>query len=189
MKKRNTIGQVYGTDGHLGEDSGEPFFQIHLARSAADEMRTLLGRATVEDDSRTWVIITADHSNANRLRVTTVEPPAYERDAAANYFRGDVLRVSGRPGRSCNLDLSSRFALREFCRVMDDARARSINFTVLRVPSRKNDLVEWIPDAELHPDARHGMDEAARLGQTGAVIAGEVFGDADFSDWEGAAHV
>jgi hypothetical protein len=161
---------VRGYEGQLG---GESFYEVKLDKNgAAAELERLLAPTV---GARRGVSLTTDLHDANRLRLTEVQAPDFEAAAAARYLRGNALRVSGRPGNSCNLDLSARFGVPPLLDQLTDARAAAVRFVLLRVPSRARDLLEIIPDIEL---------EETALGRAGDALAGDVWTHDDFADWE-----
>jgi hypothetical protein len=54
-------------------------------------------------------------------------------------------------------------------------------FVEIQVRSRKRNQVEFIPDIDL--EAMETL-EHEKLGRTGLTLAGEVWPESDFSDWE-----
>lgn len=171
---RTVLGYVNGQSGQFGR---LPFFALRLSLDQAAALDGLLGRAGAQ--SRNTTTLTASFHQPARLRVTEIEPPDYELRAAAQYVRGDVVRVQGKEGVSCGLDVSARFGIPLLREQLSAARGRARDFLELRVPSRKRDLVEFVPDVDLTTTS----DEAAAL--AAAQVAG--LEAEDFSDWEAAS--
>jgi len=166
---RRGLGSVRGFDGTL---TGENFYEVKLQKDGAAELVRLLAPTA---GARRGVSLTTDYHDPNRLRLTEVEPPDFEQGAAPRYLRGNALRVSGRAGNSCNIDVSARFAVAPLIEQLSDAQSAANRFILLRVPSRGRDLLEIIPDTEL--------DDVA-LGQAGEALAAEILPHEDFADWE-----
>jgi hypothetical protein len=171
---RRTIGYVAG---HSGAFARSPFYEIRLdKKKAAPELDRLLAKGNVAN--RCTIALTASFHQPDRLRVTEMDPPDYESRASPAYVRGDVMRVQGREGISCSLDLSARVGVQALRNELRLARERAKVFVVLRVPSRKRDIVELIPDVDFN------------LSDQDAIVAGSVAATSvalppeDFSDWE-----
>jgi hypothetical protein len=169
---RRGIGNIRGFDARLG--GKDDFYQIKLDLPAVDDTTRLL--ATVSG-ARQGVSITADYHDPDRLRLTVVDPPEFEAQAPARYLRGNTLRVSGRSGNSCNLDISARFGIPPLIDALRGARQAANAFVLLRVPSRTRDRLDILPDTELPGD-----DDA--FGESGAKLAANVWTHEDFADWE-----
>ncbi len=171
---RRTLGSINGSGGLFARF---PFYEVRLSKGkAVPELDRLLGQA--DRDRRCTLTLTVSYHQPDRLRVTETDPPNYELQASASYVRGDAMRVQGREGVSCNLDLSARLgvgALRDELRV---AAQRAEKFVVLRVPSRKRNLVELVPDVDF------GLGESDILAAASMAAAGTVLRAEDFSDWE-----
>jgi hypothetical protein len=131
---------------------------------------------------RRTTTLTATYHQPNRLRITQVEAPDYELRAAAQYVRGDVLRVQGKERVSCGLDVSARFGVPLLREQLAEAMTKAREYVEFRVPSRKRDIVEFIPDSELKRLAR--ADDTELLAKASMWAAGRVLPPEDFSDWE-----
>ena len=178
-RPRTNIGAVYGMQGEFGATADQPFYLVQLDLRTLPELRALLEKAS-DQHGRRWVTITASYHDSTRLRVTQTPPPAYEQRAVEDYLRGDVLRVTGVEGNSINLDLSSRFGVGTFLKLLDSASQRAKEFVAIRVPSRKHDLIELLPDVELF---QAETAEQVGLGIAGAAMASAVLPVEDFADW------
>jgi hypothetical protein len=171
--RRRVVGYVGGTGGVFGR---APFFQIQLSKQAVRQLDELLMKA--DGDRRCTLTVTASFQQPDRLRVTEADPPQYEAVASSAYVRGDAMRVNGREGASCGIDLSARWGVPALRNALRLACERANNYVLLRIPSRKRDLVEIIPDMELLP-----ADEGAVLSAS-ATSAAALLPAEDFSDWE-----
>ena len=171
--RRRYVGNVYGTAAKLGRD---PFFEIQLGLEKIEALDRLLARAN--GNLRCTLALTLSFHQLDRLRVTETDPPDYELRASAEYMRGDTMRVSGKEGRSCNIDLSARFGVPEFRKQLRQARERASRYVVLRVPNSKHDLLEIIPDSELATADEQSLLSAS-ANSTASLLPAE-----DFSDWE-----
>jgi hypothetical protein len=171
---RRTIGYVMGNAGAFARS---PFYEIRLGKEkGVPQLDRLLAKGNVAN--RCTIALTASFHQPDRLRVTEIDPPDYESRASAAYVRGDVMRVQGREGVSCNLDLSARLGVQALRNELRLASKRAKVFVVLRVPSRKRDIVELIPDVDFD------------LSEADVIVAGSVSAMTaalpleDFSDWE-----
>ncbi|HEX4055618.1 MAG TPA: hypothetical protein VHX86_15240 [Tepidisphaeraceae bacterium] len=171
---RRTIGYVMGSAGFFARS---PFYEIRLdKKKAVPELDRLLAKGNAKQ--RCTVTLTASFHQPDRLRVTEIDPPDYESRASAAYLRGDVMRVQGREGISCGLDLSARLGVQALRNELRLASERAKAFVVLRVPSRKRDIIELIPDVDLD------------LTEKDVIVAGSVAAATamlppeDFSDWK-----
>ena len=171
--QRETIGYVVGENGRFGRS---PFFSVRLPLAQCAELDELLARASAEQ--RRTTALTASFHQPGRLRLTEIDPPAYEVHAAAHYVRGDVLRVQGKEGVSCGLDISARFGTPLLREQLRRAMASARQFVELRVPSRKRDVIEFIPDIDLKPSEADAL-VAGSVAAATAVLPAE-----DFGDWE-----
>jgi hypothetical protein len=171
---RRNLGSVNGIGGVFGRF---PFYELHLDKKrGVPELDRLMAQA--DPDRRCTLTLTVSYHQPDRLRVTETDPPNYESQASASYVRGDAMRVQGREGVSCNLDLSARLGVGAFRNELRVAAGRAEKFVALRVPSRKHDLVELIPDIDL------GVGEDRILVEASVAAIGTVLPADDFSDWE-----
>lgn len=170
---RNTIGYVLGERGRFGRN---PFFTVRLPSDRIEEFDRLLAKA--DGRHRHTTTITVSHQQPDRLRVTEVGPPEYELRAADQYVRGDVIRVQGKEGKSCGLDISARFGVPLIRQQLRSAAERAKTFVELRVPSRKRDLVEFRADVDIPPGEEELLLDAA------ITLAAQCLPTEDFSDWE-----
>lgn len=172
---RSTIGYIVGEGGRFGR---VPFYRLCLPLEQCQALDGLLAGAGAAQ--RHTTTLTASFQQPDRLSVTEIEPPEYELRVAAQYVRGDVLRVQGKEGVSCGLDISARFGVPLVREQLGLARARARQYVEFRVPSRKRDVIEFIPDVDL-PAADQDLLVAGSMSAIAAVLAPE-----DFSDWENA---
>jgi hypothetical protein len=114
------------------------------------------------------------------LTLTKGRTPKYELNALAGYARGDAFRVSGR-NQSCNIDFSGGDGASLLAKCIRSAQSKMRRFVEIRVPSRSRDIVEFIPDTDLESA---GSTEHDRLATVGGVLAGAVWNQEDFSDWD-----
>jgi len=156
-----------------------PFYSLRLNLKQCRQLDDLLQRA--DSNSRHTSTLTITHEQPDRIRVTETQAPDYELRAAAQYVRGDVMRVQGKEGVSCGLDISAKFGIPLVREQLAQALAQAKEFVELRVPSRAREVIEFIPDTELKPPAR---DDADLLAKASAKLAPEVLEPEDFSDWE-----
>ncbi|MDP9175184.1 MAG: hypothetical protein M3O30_15155 [Planctomycetota bacterium] len=170
---RTTIGYVLGESGHFDRS---PFYRLRLSIAECRRFDELLER--VRAGHRCTATLTASFHQPDRLRVTEIEAPEYERRAAAQYIRGDVVRVQGREGISCGLDVSGQFGIPLIRQQLGLAMARAAQYVEIRVPSRKRDVVEFVPDVDLES----GEDNALVSGSVSAATS--VLPREDFRDWE-----
>lgn len=159
-------------------------FSVRLSRASAEQLDSLLGVACSEPyPCGAIVIITS--GQVDRLRLLTDPAPEYERAAAREYLRGDVVRVTG-ASRSCNIYISS-LGVHLFRERLAEAARRCTTWLELRarVVHRRSDtqrsLIEFIPDVD-----RVGAADDVRFGEAGAGLAAEAWPAEDFSDWEEA---
>ena len=170
---RRTLGYVHGV---MGVFDRAPFYTLWLSKAKVEQLDELLGRA--DANTRCTVTLTASFQQPDRLRVTEVDSPDYEARAAATYVRGDIVRIHGRDGVSCGLDLSARFGVPIVRAQMKDAAAQARESVLLRVPSKSRAIIEFIPDVSL-PSRE---EDALVAGSVAATIAS--LPPDDFSDWE-----
>jgi hypothetical protein len=173
--ERATIGYVMGVGGRFGR---LPFYSVRFGLPQCKELDGLLAKSGAQ--RRRTTTLTASFHQPNRLRLTEVNPPDYEFRAAACYVRGDVIRVQGKEGVSCGLDLSARFGVPIVREQLGLAMAKAREYVELRVPSRKRDVIEFIPDTELN--APVSDEDALIAGSVGALT--DALPPEDFSDWE-----
>ena len=171
--KRRTLGYVVGFGGTFGRT---PFYQLTLQKPALELFQQLLGKSSVA--GRSTVTITASYHQPDRLRITEAAPPDYEARAARDYVRGDAMRVNGREGVSCGIDLTSQSGVPALLDALRKAASRAQSDVTLKVVSRKRDVVEIIPDTDL-PAATDDVLVAGSLAAAAVVLHPE-----DFSDWE-----
>ena len=171
--KRKTLGYIVGSAGTFGR---APFYQITLQKPALELLAQLLAKTAT--DARSSLTITVSYHQPDRLRITQAAPPDYEARAARDYVRGDAMRVNGREGVSCGIDLTSKGGVPALLSALQNAGARATNAVLLRVVNRKRNIVEIIPDADLVP----GEEDALVAGSVAAAAA--VLPPEDFSDWE-----
>ena len=170
-KSRRYLGNIYGVASKLGRD---PFFEIRLDREQVNALDRLLQKA--DGDGRCALSLTASFHQLNRLRVTEVDPPDYESRAPKEYLR-DNVRVSGKEGRSCNIELSARWGAPAMRKELRSAADRAREFILLRIP-HKRPLVQIIPDVDLELESDQEI-----LGASMASAA-KLLPREDFSDWE-----
>ena len=170
---RRVLGFVRGQQGVLGSD---PFFVIHLPKEAAVALDQLLGSS--DGSRRCTVTITITSHQPNRLRITEIDPPQYESKACETYLRGDTMRVNGGIGKTCGLDLSARFGVPAIRSQLREALDQADEFIVLRVPSRKHDLIEFIPDTAISTVSNDAMLQAS-MSSAAQLLPAE-----EFTDWE-----
>jgi hypothetical protein len=173
QQQRSTIGYVVGEGGRFGR---LPFYSVRLARAQCKELDELLAKAGAEQ--RRTTTLTASFHQPDRLRLTEIDPPAYEVRATSYYVRGDVVRVQGKEGVSCGLDLSARFGVPLVRQQLAQATAKARQYVELRVPSRKRDVIEFIPDVDLKPSEEDTLVAGSVAAATAALSI------EDFSDWE-----
>ncbi len=170
---RKVLGYVLGSGGAFGRT---PFYQLTLQKSALHLLQQLLGKAAAA--ARSTVTITVSYHQPDRLRITEAAPPDYEARAARDYVRGDAMRVNGREGVSCGIDLTSQNGVPALLTALRNAGSRATSAVTLRVVSRKRNVVEIIPDTDLPATT----DDALVAGSVAAAAA--VLPPEDFSDWE-----
>jgi hypothetical protein len=173
QKKRSVIGYVFGKGGRFDHC---PFYRLELPLAECRKLEELLAAAGGEQ--RRTATLTATRQQMDRLCVTGVGPPKYEQRAVEQYVRGDVLRVQGTEGNSCNLTISARFGVPLMTQQLGVALERAREFVELRVPSRKYDLVEFVPDVDLDSSD----EQILAAGSIAATVVG--LAAEDFSDWE-----
>lgn len=172
---RHTVGYVTGSGGHFGRT---PFFQIRLLKEDGANLDRLL--TSDNKERRGTMTITVSFHQPDRLRITEVDPPEYERRAAQNYLRGDILRVQGREGVSCSLDLSMLWGVPAFQTGLRSAVQRAAEFIVFSVPSRKRNLVEFVADI----DSPNTDSDLEALAHASMALAAQTLAVEDFSSWK-----
>ena len=174
---RKVLGYVKGSRGRFDHT---PFYSLRLRLGECRELNELL--AKVDGQGRHTMTLAATFHQPDRLRLMEVEAPEYERRAAAQYVRGDIIRVQGKQGVSCGLDISGKFGVPLVREQLAGAMAKAKEFIEFRVPSRKRDVIEFVPDTELIRSIER--DDADLLAEASAAAAAEVLEPEDFSDWE-----
>jgi hypothetical protein len=174
---RKVLGYVNGSRGRFDRT---PFYSLRLPLAQCRELKKLL--AKTDGQGRRTATLTANSRQPDRLSITETQAPDYERRAAAQYVRGDVIRVQGREGVSCGLDISAKFGVRLVQEQLAGAMNEAKDYIEFRVPSRKRDVIEFIPDTELKPAP--GAHEADLWAEASVALAAEVLVPEDFSDWE-----
>ena len=175
--KRRTVAYFHGSHGILNPVGKPPFYRVRLDATVLETLISEL-RTIADCETRIWHTLTATPEKASRLRMYVIRTPDFETQASKCYLRGTLFRISGR--ESVNIDFSSDGALL-LAERLREAKAKMRSFVLLRLPNRKKDVIEFVPDIEL--EALHS-DEHARLGQAGESLAAQVLGPEDFSDWE-----
>lgn len=166
---------IVGIKGSLGSN---PFLSVLLTASQANALIKELRRCGAQP--RHWFTLVATRENPRRLRLKAEPTPEFEEDASPLYLRGDILRVTGTEGTSCNIAFSN-FAAMGLAERIEEAAGRMRNSLELRVRSRRRSLVEIIPDVDA---AIADAPELDGIGRAGAILAGSVLPIEDFSDWE-----
>ena len=175
--KRRTVAYFNGSHGILNPVGKPPFYRVRFDATVLEEWISEL-RTIANSETRMWHTLTATPEKASRLRMYVIRTPDFETQASRRYLRGTLFRISGR--ESVNIDFSSDGALL-LAERLREAKAKMRSFVLLRLPSRKKNLIEFVPDIDL--EALHS-DEHARLGQAGESMAAQLWGQEDFSDWE-----
>ena len=180
---KRVIGYVESLECALNGPDHRPSMVVKLSRDQVEALIKLI-EDSVESNGREWFILSITHDNLTRLKVLRGVTPDFEAEAAANYLRGDVLRVNCTQ-RSCNITFASRVGCTWLLEELRSACARMRRFLEIVVPNRwnKKDLIEFIPDTE---SEMVDLEEHQRLAEAGAVLAGTVLPEEDFSDWPGA---
>jgi len=173
---RTSVGYVRGQRGRFAR---VPFFSLRLNPEQCRRLDELLKR--IDADSRHGSTLTITHEQPDRIRVTETEAPDYELRAAEQYVRGDVIRIQGKEGISCGLDISAKFGIPLVRQQLAQALAKAKDFVELRIPNRARDVIEFIPDTDLKGSLR---DDSDLLAEASAKLAAEVLEPEDFSDWE-----
>lgn len=174
---RKVLGYVIGSGGRFDR---APFYSLRLRLVQCRELNKLL--AMSDGQGRRTTTLTASFHQPDRLRVTEIEAPDYERRASAQYVRGDVIRVQGKQGVSCGLDISAKFGVPLVREQLAGAMGKAMNYIEFRIPSRGRDVIEFIPDTELKTAVR--TDDTDLLAEASVALAAEVLVPEDFSDWE-----
>jgi hypothetical protein len=126
--------------------------------------------------------VTATFHQPNRLRITEFDAPDYEVRSATQYVRGDVIRVHGKEGVSCGLNISAKFGVPLIREQLAGAMAKAREYLEFRVPSRKRDVIEFVPDSDFRQLTC--VDDADLLAEASIWAAARVLPPEDFSDWE-----
>lgn len=176
---RKTIGYIECAQAELRGRSGRPFFRIRLEAAQTSDLLRLLKRCAASPN-REWFALTSTHEKPERLKLTEQRTPNYEINAAPLYLRGEPVRISGDEG-SCNIDFSGAVGGVLLMERLRSAQRRMRRFVEIRIPSRKRNLIEFIPDTDLE-----AMESAEhqRLAQAGGALAADTWSNEDFSDWE-----
>jgi hypothetical protein len=172
-KGRRVIGYVTGRSGVFDR---RPFYQIRLDKDASAQFDQLLSKGNAA--GRCTVAVSVSYHQPDRLRVTEIDPPDYELRAVTGYVRGDTIRIQGREGVSCGLDLSARFGVPLVREQLRGATQRAVEYLVMRIPSRKRDVIEFIPDVDL----THSDVDTFVAGSVTAAMS--ILPAEEFSDWE-----
>jgi hypothetical protein len=173
---KNTQRVIFsGSDGEL---NGQPFYRLHLGPAPLAELRSELERRSKR--ARAWVTLVVTADNPNRLRLKDDPTAEFEARAAPIYLRGDTFRVTGRQGRSCNITMSSDGAA-ALARKLGEAGERMREWVEIRVPSRKRDLLEIVPDVDISAGDSGEIDAIV---SAGARAGSRALTREDFSDWE-----
>lgn len=180
IKYRETIAYLECEYGELNDPGQRPFFRVRLSKGQLEELLRLLNDCAAAE-GRAWYTLTATHEKPARLRLTReLRVPDYEQQAASIYLRGEPVRISG-DGGSCNISFSGAVGGSLMVERVQMALMRARNNVDIRIPSRKRNLIEFIPDTEREAEESR---EHQRLAETGATIVGDVWPNEDFSDWE-----
>jgi|GEM_PF-2236087 len=154
------------------------------ASFSRDQIGTLIEvlQEAAGSNGREWLILSITGDNLTRWKVLRGVTPNFEMEAAANYLRGDTLRVNTTQ-KSCNITFSVRLGRTWLVEELRAVHARARNQISLVVPNRwnKKDLIEFIADTDREAEE---SQEHNRLGEMGAVVAAESWSNEDFSDWE-----
>lgn len=173
---RRTIGYVTGTHGCI-TPSGSPFFQVRLDAAALENLVPMLDQAGRAGERR-WHLLAATQGVPSRLRLYQIPTPDFEQHAYEGYARGKIYRISGRKSMNLAFSVHGASLIAERLR---EARQYMRRFVLFRVPGRKIDLIEFVPDKELE---RIASEETAQFGEVGAKLASHVWEPEDFNDWE-----
>lgn len=176
---KETIGYVGGFGGRLTGPGGRPFYQVRIRSAQVAELLKHLDNCAACAD-RSWFNLCATYDEPDRLRLTRdLETPAYEGQAAPIYLRGDVFRISGQE-KSCNIDFSGPIGAALLAERLRAAQALMRDFMEIRVPNRKRQLVEFVPDVDLEAAQ---TPEHKKLALTGEALAGDLLAGDEFADW------
>lgn len=177
---RAARGHVRAIFAELNPPGKRPFYRARLEANEIGRLCQFL--AECGTGQRDWFTLAAIQPDLTRLSLTKSRTPKYELSAAKDYARGDVFRVSGK-NQSCNIDFSGGEGAALLARILKSAQSRMRRFVELRVPSRSRNIVEFIPDTDLEAA---DSAEHCRLAMTGEALAGVVWDQEDFSDWDTA---
>lgn len=174
--EQRTIGYVTGENGCI-TPNGKPFYQVRLDAAALDDLLSILDRVG-QTGERRWHLLAGTATEPSRLRCYRIPTPKFEQRAATCYLRGRIFRISGKESINVGFSVEGASIIAERLRAI---RQRMRRFVLFRVPDRKKDVLEFLPDVELE-----GIEsrEHARLAETGAKLAAQVLEPEDFSDWE-----
>ena len=172
---QRAIGYVKGATGNI-EPDGRPFYRLQLDSSAIETLLSYLDQIA-QTNERLWHTMTATSEHPSRLRLYRIPTPDFEQRASQIYV-GTLFRISGR--ESINVSFSCEGAL-WIAKRFREARQRMRRFVLFRVPIREERLLEFVPDVELEAVTSQEHD---RLGEVGGILAADVWGHEDFSDWE-----
>lgn len=175
---RETIGYFNGTLAVIDGRRGRPFFRIQIPRASAKLLVASLKKIATQENHR--FTLASIMPQLNRMTLTRPNMPNYERWAARNYVRGDTLVISG--GRqSCNITFTGGVGARSLAEQISAALSRCKSFLELRIPYRRRNLVEFIPDGEL---SAAGEKSDIAFGLAGESLGAMTLEAEDFSDWE-----
>lgn len=181
-KVRETIAEIICVEGELNGPGGHPFARIRLNREHADKLLEHL-EACATGDGREWCALTWSHDKPERLRITKeTDTRKYIRQASQIYLHGQPVRVSGKDG-SCNITFSGAVGGRLLAERIGAARQAMREFFDIRIPDRKWNITEYVPDTEL--EAQDDL-EHRKLALAGESSVGDVWPNDDFGDWESA---
>jgi len=179
-KYRETIAYLECEYGELNDPPQRPFFRVRLSKGQVEELLRLLGDCAAAE-GRAWYTLTATYEKPARLRLThELRIPDYEQQAASIYLRGEPVRISG-DGGSCNINFSGAIGGSLMVERVQMALLRARDNIDIRIPSRKRNLIEFIPDTDREAEESR---EHQQLAEAGANMADDVWGNEDFSDWE-----
>ena len=179
QKVRETVAYFESCFAELKGAKGRPFFRVRLDAAQAGSLIQRLEQCAGSRD-REWFTLTSTHDKPERLRLTQPTTPNYEMNAAPVYLRGDAVRISGDRG-SCNINFSGSVGGALLAERLRMAREKMRRFLEIRIPSRTWNLIEFIADIDLEAME---SPEHRKLALTGGILAAELWGEEDFSDWE-----
>ena len=181
IAKGRMIASITCSGCHLNGPGRQPFFRAKLDRQQSQELITRLEQCA-NADGRRWFLLLVTYDDTTRLLLMQQSPPAYEANAAPDYLRGDVLKVTGKKD-SCNIEFSGRVGAPLLVERLQDVSRRMRRFLEIRVPNRwnKRNLIEFIPDTDLEAAQ---TPEHRKLALAGEALTGQAWTEDDFSDWE-----